>query len=376
MKTVSDLSEQLAELARIGGAPAPVVSVYLDTRWADEQQRERVRVFLAAELKRARSGPALAADLDWIAAEGEAIVSQASHVDARGVVLFACEPLGLRTMLPMRLPLDNLFVVADAPQLRPLVELAEEAPTTLVVLVDAESARLVEVRADGIGREVELASEVPGHHRQGGWQLIAQSRYQRHIIGQRTHHHDAVAAAVTELVDGAGVERIVLAGETRAVAVFRARLEDRIAARVAGAIAGARHEPSSALVERAEALLSAHRALGEAGRVDAALTEAAKGGRAVAALEDVLEAAGRGAVRRLYLARAFREDGAECGVCGGLQPGPRVACRRCGAATKAVELGEALVRRVLGADGDVETVDAHAGLAAAGGVAALLRYAL
>ncbi len=374
----ADLRARLAALARITRAPAPVVSVYLDTRWRDEHQRGRVRVFLADELRRARAHavPALAADLDWIAAQGEAIVSQARRPGAHGVALFACGALGLREALPLRVAVENAFAVGDAPHLRPLARLVDETPATLVVFVDAERARLIELRADGVAPEVTLESAVPGHHRQGGWQLLAQSRYRRHIQAQRDRHFDAVASAVTALVDGHGVERIVLAGETRAVAVFGKRLEGRIARRVAGAVPGAKHEPASALVERAGALLGTARSETETAAVDAVLTEAAKGGLAMAGLEGVLEAAARGAVDRLYLAAAFREPGRECAGCGALQPGPAATCRRCGGATKDVELGEALVQRVLASGGNVETVDARGGLARAGGVAAQLRYPL
>jgi hypothetical protein len=45
-------------------------------------------------------------------------------------------------------------------------------------------------------------------------------------------------------------------------------------------------------------------------------------------------------------------------------------CRLCGKALETVELGEALVQRVFAAGGTVDTVDAHQGLAAVGGVAA------
>src|SRR5205823_9386854 len=89
----ADLRARLAALARIVGAPSSVVSVYLRTRWADEQQRERVRVFLNAELKKARlasASPQLAADLAWVAEQGERIIGQARHSDARGIALFAC----------------------------------------------------------------------------------------------------------------------------------------------------------------------------------------------------------------------------------------------------------------------------------------------
>jgi hypothetical protein len=41
-----------------------------------------------------------------------------------------------------------------------------------------------------------------------------------------------------------------------------------------------------------------------------------------------------------------------------------------------VELDQAMSDRVLAAGGRVEVIDGHAGLARAGGVAALLRYAL
>jgi peptide subunit release factor 1 (eRF1) len=372
-----DLRTRLAALARIARAPAPVVSVYLNTLWTDEHQRDRVRVFLADEIKRARAAgaaPELAADLDWIAAEGTALVQQTRYPDAHGVVLFACGALGLREVLPVRVPVEDLFVVADAPYLRRLVELVEDTPATLLVFVDGESARLVELRADGVGGEVTLESEVPGHHRQGGWQLLAQSRYQRHIQARRAQHFDAVAGAVTDLVDGSGVERIVVAGESRALALFQKHLEARIAKLVVGSIAGAKYEPSSAFVERAGALLGLRQGDVAASAVDAALTEAAKGGRAAAGLEPVLDAAVRGAVRRLYLLKTFREAGRHCAACGALQPGNAAVCRRCKAATKDVELGEALVQRVLTTGGSVETVETHAGLGRAGGVAALLRY--
>src|SRR4029450_5856357 len=77
--------------------------------------------------------------------------------------------------------------------------------------VDGVSARLVPLLADGLGEAVTLDGEVHDRHRQGGWHLLAQSRYQRHIQEQRGHHFDAFAAALTELVDELGVERIVLA---------------------------------------------------------------------------------------------------------------------------------------------------------------------
>ena len=117
------LAERIARLSKLEKAAAPVVSAYLNTRWTDEHQRERTRLFVKGELRRAREGglaEGLATALDWIEAEAEAVVSQATHDDAQGVALFACPGLGLREVIPVRAALENLVVVGDRPFLGPL----------------------------------------------------------------------------------------------------------------------------------------------------------------------------------------------------------------------------------------------------------------
>lgn len=374
-----DVSAELSKLAKIKGAATPVVSVYLNTRWADEQQRERVRVFLKSAIRKARrrgGGPTLDADLDWIQAQGEALVSQALVPEADGVALFACQVLGLREMLPVRVPFEDAFVVADAPFLRPLAVLLEETPGALVVFVDGESARLIPLHPEGAGEEVTLESEVPGRHRRGGWAQLAQSRYQRHIQDHRGRHFDAVAETLVHLAEGNAIGRIVMAGEPRTIGVFRKHLPRRIAERIVGSIPGARHESASAILDRASDILARLERQEEGAAVDAVLAEAAESRRAVAGLEATLEAATRGAVHHLYLLKGFKRPGRVCAGCGALQNGSGATCRRCGKETRAVELGEALVDRVVGAGGKVEMIEAHEELARLGGVAARLRYPL
>lgn len=374
-----DVSKELSKLAKIKGAATPVVSVYLNTRWADEQQRERVRVFLKNAIRKARrSGgeEGLDADLDWIQAQGEALVSQTLVPEADGVALFACQALGLREMLPVRVRFEDAFVVAEAPFLRPLAVLLEEIPAALVVFVDGESARLIPLHPEGAGEGVTLESEVPGRHRRGGWALLAQSRYQRHIQDHRGRHFDAVAEALVHLAEGSAVGQIVLAGEPRTIAVFRKHLPRRIAERIVGSISAARHESASTLLDRAGEFLAHLEGREEGAAVDAVLAEAAESRRAVAGLEATLEAATRGAVHHLYLLKGFKRPGRACAACGALQNGSSATCRLCGKETKAVELGEALVERVVGTGGKVEMIEAHEGLARLGGVAARLRYPL
>lgn len=48
------LAEQIVRLSKLKASTGSVVSVYLNTRWTDEHQRERTRLFLKGELHRAR----------------------------------------------------------------------------------------------------------------------------------------------------------------------------------------------------------------------------------------------------------------------------------------------------------------------------------
>ncbi len=374
-----DLDLRLRELARIQGAPTPVVSVYLNTHWSDERQRERVRLFLKNEIRKARAraedSPGLDSDLDWVQAEAQALIEQARSPEARGVALFACQGLGLREVLPVRVRFDNTFVIADAPLLRPLAAALEKTPAALVVFVDTESARLIPLMAEGAGEAVSLQSDVPGHHRQGGWALLAQSRYQRHIQEHRGRHFEAVACALVNLAKRGDVRQIVMAGELRNVVLFEKHLPGGIAERIAGRITGARHESAGILLDRAARFLG--RLDGEeTAAVDAVLTEAAKSGGAVAGLEETLEAVSRGAVRRLYMLKGFNQPGRACPECGSLKSGASRTCRLCGTTTKAAELGEVIVDRVIGTGGSVNMIEPHPGLESVGGVAALLRYPL
>jgi peptide subunit release factor 1 (eRF1) len=371
-----DVRQRLAELARLPGATGPVISVYLNTAWDDEHQRDRTRVFLKTEIRNARAahGDTIEQDLRWIEERARSAIDQSAFPGAKGVALFASHGAGLRETLAVEVPFEDAFVVADAPFLRPLATLVDTAPQALVVFVDGESARLIPAGPEGVGDELRLESDVPGHHRRGGWAQLAQGRYQRHLQDHRGRHLEAVVEALAHLMDTAHTEWIVVAGEPRTVAELRRHLPPPIAGRVAGSVGGTRYETAAALLERARPVLEQARADAVAREVDAVLTEAAKSGRAVSGLEATLDAVMREAVHTLYLMRRFNEAGWRCNACGGLQSGVSPDCRRCGGPVQAVELGAAMVDRVIATGGRLETIDSHDGLARAGSVAARLRY--
>ena len=280
-----EIAARLARLAKLGAAAAWTVSVYLDARRTDEHRRNAARLFLARQIAAARAtraGARLAADLDWIAKQGRRLLEdQPSR--ARGVALFACAPRGVREVFAVEAAFAPCFVVAPAPYLAPLTAAANEPGESLVVMVDSRRARLVPFGIEGLAEGVALASDVPGRHRQGGWSLLAQSRYRRHIEELRGRHLAAVALAVGEAVRARSTGRIILAGAARNVAAFRKHLSRTLAARVAGSIHAAVHESDAVLVGRAARLLARP---ARASTRQAAAQDAGRKGRTVPIKED------------------------------------------------------------------------------------------
>jgi Bacterial archaeo-eukaryotic release factor family 10 len=372
-----DAQRRLVELAKLPPAARPVVSVYLDTRWTDEAQRERVRIFLKNHLREARAAAEPRPsddDLDWIEAQGQQLAEGALLPEASGVALFAGGD-GLREMLPVRAAFADAFIVNARPHLRPLAAALNEVVPALVVFVDGVHARLLPLTAQGTGEEVALHSEVDGRHAATD-RFDRESHDQRHIEEQRGHHYDAVARAVADLAQRHAAQRIVLAGEARAVSLFREHLPRDIDDRVVVVIAAAAHEPMTTIAERAAEHLAHVDERQNAEAVDRLLDAAAKRGRAVTGLEPTLEAVNRNAVQHLYLLADFGRLGAVCQRCTALQPaGESGRCQFCGDSVEPTELGETMTNRVLASGGKVGLINRHVELGSQGGVGAILRYA-
>src|SRR2546426_54800 len=282
-----DFRRRLRELARFEPSGSPVVSVYLNTEWVEEHQRERVRIFVKNALAEARGRRwADRDDLDWIERQSGTLIGRAVFEDANGAVLFACGSASLREL-----------------------------------------------------------------------------------------HFAAVAAAIGAWTERYDANHIVLAAEPRSAAALRKHLPEAVAARIAGVVAGARHESSPVIADRAAGVLARVAQQADERRVDEALADAAEGSTAVAGVTATVGAVNRNAVRHLYVLTTFREPGAVCQDCGALQRGVHFTCPFCGRGTRTTELGEAPVERVLASGGEVTTLESHRPLAGHGGVVARLRYA-
>jgi peptide chain release factor subunit 1 len=228
-----EMRNEIRKLARIEEGPYPFFSLYLNTRWDSEQQRERIRLFTKNQMK--KGFDRLKGKEDWqrtypedqkqIERFVEGLVRRSYDQGVDGIAIFSCSAANTFLTYPSIMPFENEFFLFSLPVLRPLVRLSSQYQDTLAVMVETDSAKLFEISLEGLLAEFSIESYVPGRHDQGGW---AQMRYQRHIRDHMNKHHREVSEQLTELFDTGKWKRVVLIGQDRTLANFKSFLPERV----------------------------------------------------------------------------------------------------------------------------------------------------
>lgn len=376
------LHDELRHLARLPRSSAPFLSLYLNSRWDSEKQRERVRIFVKTRLKECLASAAalpgearrgLEDDAERVEHYVRGVVNREWDEAFDGVAVFAGSGLGEFRVLRSHLPFEQAFTCSDRPVLRPVAEQAHEGEPALLALVNGDAGRLLAFEMGGLSREFSFVDEdFPGRHDQGGW---SQARYQRHVDEHLNRNLKRLAEHLVKWADERRGARIVLSGPEQLLGTFEALLPKRCEGAVCARL---RLDPTAApdvIQSEVLAALRAGRDREDGEAVDNLLNKVRGTGRGVAGPEPVAQAVAAGRVHVLYVTRSFRESGWKCFACGALGVKVPLGCPQCGKPVEGVELGEELIRGTLAADGKVVALDGHGGLQGEGGVGAALRYA-
>jgi peptide subunit release factor 1 (eRF1) len=374
-----EITQALRQLARFSAGTLPVVSIYLNTQWRDQHQRERAATFLQRHLRQARSLPVESAEarksleddlariMDW---QGT-LLRGAVETSMPGQALFACRGADLWVELPAPLPFEDEFTIADRPALRQLARLDEDYTNALVVLVDSHTARICEVVLGGLLTETDFAREFPGRHKQGGW---AQLRYQRHVKDHMDRHHQEVADYLASYLTAHPQTQIILSGQQDILTNFRHFLPPPVQQQILDEVRLSMWESPARILEAAQDVLQRHEHEEEQESVRLLLNRAGHGGLAVVGVQETLAAINTGRVHKLLMQRDFRQPGWRCLDCEQLGEETPPRCPVCGGKVTTTDLGEAMVSGALRADSFVEIIAPDDRLAAYDGVGALLRY--
>lgn len=379
-----EITKALRELARFSAGALPVVSVYLDTQWRDQHQRERVTTFMARHIRQAHAllldsdtaRQSLEYDLERIAQWEERRLQRTAESHTPGVALFACAAAELWVEFPSPIPFEDEFTIADRPMLRQLAHLDEDYTTALFVMVDSRAARIYEVVLGGLLMERDFAHALPGRHHEGGWGGgWGQTRYQRRVKEHMDRHHKEVAAYVTSYMETHPHTHLIVSGQEESVANFQSYLPPSVYQQIIDLVTLDMHDNRQHIVAVAQEALQRYEREEEQATVQLLVNRAGHGGLGVLGQQETLAAVNTARVHTLVILREFQSDGWRCLDCDHLSEGttPR-QCAVCGGRVAATELGEAMVNAVLRNDGFVEVVAQDDRLAAYDGVGALLRY--
>lgn len=330
------------ELASLDAAGALVVTLTLDCDGRRFPRKGDYETHLQNLLRNARielertdaprdAARAAREDLDRI---HRFVTREFERRDARGLAIFACEPLGLWRTYRLPRAIGSRIVLDRHPHVLRLEEMLSRDERLVTAMIARDRARLFATRLGQTAERGEVSDAVPGRHDQGGW---SQARFQRHIGELAQHHYRNIIEALISLGKREPFDRLVLAGPEDSVADFEKALPpalaDKVAARLSLPASATTREVHEAATAAAEAL-ERDRAAELAARVR---EEAAAGRLGVTGVEPTLSALVRSRADVLVLAG----DGAvvpghRCPGCGHLAQRDG-ECPVCGTAMKAVE---------------------------------------
>ncbi len=401
----SDLRRALSELCGVRSDAEPIVTLYLDTRWNDEKQRERARVFVSDAVHQAlathRQHPqrdALERTLRRVAESAAEHHGQPADGEGQGLAIVACDSLELWRVLSAPRPFTDQLSVDARPHLVQLARLADDLDPALVAFIHGRGAQIYELSLGAIVNEMTIEGDVPRkqgqggrarggagpspHGASGGAYFEREAKNQRHVDEQVDRIYREVADFVRTLLARDRRAHLVLVGTSETLGEFERQLPEGIRERV---LARLPRPPSKLawegpgreeLVREVVDRLVDHERRSEADQVEHAIGEAMRGGMAVVGPEDVVLAVNERRVQRLILEEDFERTGWRCRNCGALGTTHDEVCSFCQGPLARVEaLGEELVGRVLAEDGEVEVVAHTNRLHSYDGVAAVLRQA-
>lgn len=370
--------DDLEALAEVRSAHAPIFSLYLDLRperrGGEPPLTRFMNLLRQAEQQVKLDERSRSYRIHW-AEEADRLrawLDDHKPLDGRGLAVLSCTTIGLWRAFRLPVPVRDQLVAGDRPYLRPLTTLLDEFERYLVVLIDAGSARLIEVYLGAIADVEELPGSVPPAT--------------GHFVEKTGHRHDTYlhrhAKRVAERAEAFWNEhhydRLVIGGTEEALGELRDQLPKALRERLAGELHLSPQVELGQVLDRVLAIEREQEQRLEAQRVEELITSAHKGDAAVLGLEATLLAIVEQRVRLLIVAEDDARPGWECPNCGFLTAAPTDSCPICSTPLNSqIDIIESALERVLEQNGDIEVVrspEARQMLVRHGAIGALLRY--
>src|SRR5688500_9275195 len=260
------------------------------------------RVEEAAELAH-EERRALRTDLERVR---EVLSGDVAADGARGVAVFACEPVDLLEVVPLRHPVDSRVVLDDSPYVEPLVH-AGAAERWCVLLANRRVARLFTGTGDELEETDRIVDDVHRRHEKGGW---SQANYQRSVEKEVEDHIAHTAEVAFALSKRRGFDRLLVGGPDELVGDLEAKLHPYLKERLAGRIScDVGNSGVDAVRASAGEKILEHARGREREQLDRLAQGVGSGDRGAAGLSQVLAAINEARVEVLLVARGLTAAG-------------------------------------------------------------------
>lgn len=292
----------------------------------------------------------------------------------RGLVIFSCRPESIWEVLPLEFPVPNFVDIDTTTKTGILAQSMEEVPRFIVAVLQRDKSRIYIVEQGISEQQAQVATEVPGQHKQGG---RSQMRFQRHIDFHVTEHLKKVADELKRLAETSSFE-LLLGGTDEIVNEMLAMLPDPVMRRVIGKFpVDYKHDTEREMFERAEIVWKNREQFVETNLLDQVVEAAKSGRRGVLGVEPTLSALMEEKVRTLLIANGLAINGSVCTRCDYFSERNFKMCPLCGGNADKRDITDRAVEKAIltGAAAEVVSSDqARDRLLAEGGWGALLRY--
>lgn len=232
VKDMVSLRRHLTALATLPVTQAPVISAFFDLRSPVESQRSSfISWFQAA---RATLDAAERPHFDSARAEVEMVLRQNWPEQINGLAVFVRSgETPLLLALPFAASLETAFHVASMPAIFPLVQLKDRFHRFVVAISSEENSRIFEITLGAVSEQI-LAVR-PEMRQRVGREWTREHYNQR----KREHHKRFLkdqVAIISGLMKKRGLNHLILAGQSHAVAALRAALPKDLESRVADSV--------------------------------------------------------------------------------------------------------------------------------------------
>jgi peptide chain release factor subunit 1 len=236
----------------------------------------------------------------------------------KSLVLFSDSKQNFWWQRDLQVALPSGLRWSQKPWVRPLLELVEGHDRVGIVLIDKQRARIFAGDGGEIEQQLEILSDVPNRHSTTGTDhIMSQGQMERDHVNHVQSHARRTADELASIIERLKLEKVVIGGPVEATTAFISVLPKRIQQMVIGTISAPVEANSERLKSEVRDVQDRAEQEDEAKIVDAMITAAMKGDKAVLGLSDTLFAIQAGRVYRLVVARDYRAEGKECGSCHG-----------------------------------------------------------